>query len=81
MEIVFDEHKRVANFEKHGFDFAGLDQAFFERALVIDAKSERLMAIGRFDDAIISVIFRPLGLEAISIVSMRTASFKERARL
>jgi uncharacterized DUF497 family protein/uncharacterized protein (DUF4415 family) len=34
VKIVWDEPKRLANLEKHGLDFADLDEAFFENALV-----------------------------------------------
>jgi uncharacterized DUF497 family protein len=36
------------------------------------------MAIGEFDGQIISVVFKPLGSEALSVISMRIASRKER---
>ena len=44
MEITFDPHKRATNLDKHGFDFADLDMAFFTRATVVPAKGDRLMA-------------------------------------
>lgn len=79
VKIVFDDHKNATNRVSHpGFDFADLDMAFFERAVIVPAKLHRLMAIGRFDDTIIAVVFAPLGTEAISIISMRVASAKER---
>jgi uncharacterized DUF497 family protein len=81
MEITFDDRMRRSNLVKHGYDFAELDAAFFARSRVIEARSGRLMAIGRFDDAVISVIFRPLGTEGLAIVSMRDASTKERRLL
>lgn len=31
MRIVWDEHKRLVNIDRHGMDFADLDEAFFER--------------------------------------------------
>jgi uncharacterized DUF497 family protein len=36
------------------------------------------MAIGPFSGVILSVIFGPLGTEAVSVISMRRASRKER---
>jgi uncharacterized DUF497 family protein len=36
------------------------------------------MAVGTFEDHLISVVFKPLGSEALSIVSMRRASKQER---
>ena len=81
MLIIYDEPKRLANIEKHGFDFADLDVAFFEAARVLPAKGGRFMAIGDFEGEIITVVFRPLGTEALSVVSMRPASRKERRTL
>ncbi|MGK9053383.1 BrnT family toxin [Neorhizobium petrolearium] len=80
MKITYDENKRLTNIEKHfGLDFAGLDMDFFEGATIYPAKDDRLMAIGEFKGQIILVvIFKPLGSEAISVISMRHASRKER---
>jgi len=39
MEIVWDEPKRLANIARHGMDFADLDEAFFEAAVIVPAKS------------------------------------------
>ncbi|MFC7396062.1 BrnT family toxin [Chelatococcus sp. GCM10030263] len=78
MLIIFDEPKRLANIEKHGFDFAELDVEFFEAARILPAKVGRFMAIGEFNGEILAVFFRPLGKEALSVVSMRPASRKER---
>jgi hypothetical protein len=81
MEIVFDERKRVLNQQKHGYDFADLDATFFNRSIVAPARGDRLIAIGRFGDTVITVVFKALGTEAFSIISMRGASHKERSRL
>ena len=81
MNITFDDAKRATNRIKHGYDFANLDMNFFDRSTVVAARGDRWMAIGRFDDTIITVIFRPLGSEALSIISMRDASLKERSLL
>jgi uncharacterized protein len=35
MRILWDEPKRLANLDKHGLDFADLDEAFFDHALVV----------------------------------------------
>lgn len=78
MKIVWDERKRHANLENRELDFADLDIDFFAFATVIPAKAGRLKAIGWFEGAILTVIFKPLGLEAISVISMRRASQKER---
>ena len=67
---------------KHRLGFADLeDGVFFLSAVVIPAKSGRFMAIGPFGDGVISVVFSVLGAEALSVISMRAASKKERALL
>ena len=80
MKITYDENKRLTNIEKHfGLDFADLDMDFFEASTIIPSRDDRLMAIGEFKGQIILVvIFKPLGSEAISVISMRHASRKER---
>ena len=80
MKITFDKSKRLTNMEKHGFNFADLDIEFFARSIVVPAKDGRSMAIGEFKGTvIIAVVFRALGSEAITIISMRRASRKERS--
>jgi len=82
MKITYDEPKRLQNIEKHGLDFADLDIEFFANSVVIDAKDRRYMAIGEFrGETIIAVVFAPLGSEAVSVISMRRASRKERSIL
>ena len=76
--ITFDDPKREANWAKHGLDFADLTQAFYDEAVILEAKVDRLRAVGWLGDRIITVVFRPLGSEAVSVVSMRRASRKER---
>ena len=79
MKIVWDEPKRLANLEKHGLDFADLDEAFFENALVAPGhKPKRWRAIGVNAGGVIVVVFARLGREGISIISMRPASKNER---
>lgn len=82
MEIIWDEQKRQRNIAKHGFDFADLDADYFLMSKVIPAKSGRYMAIGEFrDEAVVVVVFAPLGSEGLSVISMRPASRKERSIL
>lgn len=79
MNIIYDEHKRSKNIEKHSLDFADLTIDFFAASMVVRAKEGRFMAIGEFQGRIIvAVVFRPLGSEALSVISMRPASEKER---
>lgn len=82
MQVVYDEVKRRSNMAKHGLDFADLSLGFFDVARVFETANDRLMAIGEFDNRIvIVVIFRPLGEEALSVISMRPANRKERRLL
>ena len=81
MKVVWDEPKRRQNIAKHGLDFASLTVEFFEKAHIEDANSGRFLAVGEFEGVtIIAVVFRPLGSEALSIISMRRASKAERNR-
>jgi uncharacterized protein len=81
MEIVWDEPKRLANLDKHGLDFADLDETFFDNALVIPShnKTRRWVAIGVNVRGVVVVVFARLGREGISIISMRPASRSERS--
>jgi Uncharacterized protein conserved in bacteria len=78
MKLLWDEPKRLANIDKHGLDFADLDIDFFATALVVPAKGPRYMAIGHGPAGMITVVFAPLGTEALSIISMRSSSATER---
>jgi hypothetical protein len=79
MKIAWDQPKRLANIAKHRLDFASLTEEFFADALVISAKGGRYLAIGKDVNGVISVVFATLGLEGISVISMRPASKKERS--
>jgi uncharacterized protein len=81
MKITWDERKRLANFDKHGLDFAELDADFFLSAVLRPAKLGRFMAIGRRQDGTITVIFARLGLEGLSVISMRPAHKIEKSLL
>lgn len=80
MKVVFDEPKRVANLRKHGLDFGDLTIEFFEAAVITPAKLQRFYAFGVLNDRMIAVVFKPLGEEAVSVISMRPAKKKERSR-
>ncbi|QGG89786.1 hypothetical protein GH983_04580 [Agrobacterium sp. MA01] len=78
--IVWDEPKRQQNLAKHSLDFAELDLSFFLTASIRTAKTGRAIAVGEFQGrAIVAVVFLPMGREAISIISMRPASRRERS--
>ena len=78
MKIVWDEPKRLANLDKHGMDFADLNETFFDTAIVLQARRNRYRAIGLSIRGVISVIFAIYGKEAVSVVSMRPAGKAER---
>jgi len=85
MNIVWDEPKRRANLEKHGFDFADISELDWENAVVEDGRPDadgrrRLKAIGYFRNGTAAVTFALFGSEAISIISFRPARDKERRR-
>jgi uncharacterized DUF497 family protein len=82
MKIVWDEPKREANIAKHGLDFASLTVEFFEAAHVEAARQNRFLAIGEIEGtAVVAAVFRPLGSEALSVISMRRANKNERSLL
>jgi uncharacterized protein len=78
MKIIWDEPKRIKNLEKHDLDFGDLGIEFFSEALILDARRPRLKAIGVLSDDVVAVIFVALGVEGISLISLRPASRKER---
>jgi len=78
MIITWDEKKRLVNLTRHETDFADLDFAFFDHAIIRRSHSGRWLAIGSSAYGLISVAFATLGQEAISVISMRPASRKER---
>ena len=79
MNIVWDEIKRIKNIAKHKMDFADLDPEFFAEATLSPSVEDRSLAVGIFKGrVVVAVVFRPLGNEAISVISMRPASRKER---
>lgn len=78
MKIVWDEPKRRANLDKHGMDFADLNESCFDNALVLATYGNRWRAISINIRGVVSVIFATRGTEGVSVVSMRPASKKER---
>jgi uncharacterized DUF497 family protein len=82
VKIVWDEPKRLANIVKHdGLDFADLDEAFFEHAMILPGRGKRLIAVGRLRNGVVVVVFVVLGSEGVSVISMRPASRRERRLL
>jgi uncharacterized protein len=81
IRLVWDERKRALNIEKHGLDFATVTLAFFNEAIVRQAAGDRLQALGYLQGMVVSLVFRPLGSEGVSLISLRPASAKERSLL
>lgn len=79
--MVWDESKRRINEERHGLDFRIVTLGFFAEATVRRAKGDRLQAIGYIAGQPVSLVFRPLGTEALALISLRPASAKERELL
>jgi uncharacterized DUF497 family protein len=63
MEIVWGEPKRLATLDKHGLDFADLNETFFDSALVLPTYNKRWAGIGKNIRGIIVVVFVKLGKE------------------
>ena len=81
MKIIWDEPKRQQNLAKHGLDFACLSVEFFEGSIVYPAEESRFFAVGELNgQMVVAAVFRRLGSEAVSVISMRHASRKERNR-
>lgn len=81
MRITWDEPKRLTNIAKHGLDFADLTLEFFLTAHIEPSRDGRSLSVGLLGETlVIVVVSRQLGSEAISVISMRPASLKERDR-
>jgi uncharacterized DUF497 family protein len=78
MRIVWDEPKRQTALAKGGFDFGRLEPQFFETATATSAREGRFRAIRYVAGTVMVVIIARLGSEAISAISMRRASPRER---
>ena len=78
MRIEWDEPKRLANLDKHGMDFVDLEPSFFDSVSALESRLGRFVATGFFKGSAIVVVYRPLGTEAVSVISMRKASKRER---
>jgi len=78
MRVMWDPPKCEKTLAERGLDFRRITPAFFEGALIEPAREGRVKAIGLLDDRCFVVIFKLLGSEAVSVISMRYASRKER---
>jgi uncharacterized DUF497 family protein len=75
--MPFVWHKRLANLQKHGLDFADVIFFDWESELVTPTHSNSFKAMGYSEDGTAVVIYGLLGSEAVSIISFRPASPKE----
>ena len=79
MRVVWDELKRETNLRRHGLDFEDARARFvFESAVIVPSHAgrgerPRFVALGPLDHRLVAV-----GREAISLISLRPASRKER---
>ena len=78
MLIVWDEPKRRANIDKHGYDLADVTEQYLAEATFFPAKLARIGALARLRDKLMTAIIEPVGTEAIAVISFRPASEKER---
>lgn len=79
MRFVWAEPKRLSNLTKHGLDFADIENEFdWTNARITPVKGDRFKAVGSMSDGTVIVIFAMLGTEALSIISLRSASQRER---
>ncbi|MDQ4059908.1 MAG: BrnT family toxin [Pseudomonadota bacterium] len=81
--MTWDEPKRLANLDAHGLDFSDVERFDWSNALIRESYrgkhgERRFQAIGSLVGRLVSVIFAPLGTEAIAVISLRAASPKER---
>jgi uncharacterized DUF497 family protein len=83
MKIVWDEPKRRQNVQDHGLDFQQTVDFDWAQAVVRSTYPSstgrlRFVAVGLLHGDLFAVVFSPLGREAISVVSFRRASRRER---
>jgi uncharacterized DUF497 family protein len=83
MKIVWDEPKRQSNIEAHGLDLADAEWFDWDAAIVLPGRPgqdgrQRFRAIGGLGHELVTVVFSLLGMEAVSVISLRPASRAER---
>jgi uncharacterized DUF497 family protein len=80
MEFEWDESKRRANIEKHGYDFANADRILGHAHVRVRSRHPaevRWFAIGQLDGRLAVVVFTMRG-DKYRIISMRSAARAER---
>lgn len=84
MRIVWDEAKRQETLRRRRLDFADLEDGFAWGDMLVTSTypgtegRARYIAVAPMNATLITIIFSPLGNEAIAIISMRSASRRER---
>jgi len=76
MRIEWDEHKRLTNLEKHGFDFKDLTWDWLGALEPGPARGNRFIVTGVLNGQVIAVIFAQLGTEAVAVISMHRVRSK-----
>ena len=86
--MVWDEPKRERNRQPppvgHGLDFADARDRFaWDTAMIAPSHAAghggaRFLAVGHLDGRLVTLVFSLLGTEAVSVISLRTASNRER---
>lgn len=84
MKFEWDENKRRANLQKHGFDFADAERIFeSDRVIFIDDRFDygemRLVTIGFLSQRIVTVTYTEHD-EVIRIISLRKATKNEQTK-
>jgi uncharacterized DUF497 family protein len=81
MRFEWDERKRQANIEKHGFDFIWARQLFDGRPrfdLPSPRRHEhRILSIGEIDGAMVAAVWTPRPEDTVRIISVRRARGEE----
>lgn len=84
--MTWDPPKGASNIRDHGLDFADARERFeWATALILPSYPgpdgrPRFVAVGRLDGQLVTLVFSLLGTEAVSAISLRTASNRERKR-
>ncbi len=81
MRYTWDEHKRQANLEKHGLDFADAHKVFSGHLVLFgdnrrDYGEQRMIAIGQLEILVVLIVHVESD-DKIRIISMRKADSDE----
>lgn len=82
MRLEWDEHKRLANFEKHGLDFLDASKIFETTHVAVPSNhssEQRFLAIGLLQGRFVTVVYTMRGA-AIRIISFRRSRHEERQK-